>query len=258
MSSSSRLTLVLGSLLSIIVPLGILNMPLFKGLSNVELFSYGLGFCLVIATAVVTLLTLRDREMATSLSGIEVEVSHLRRSIREGRNSFAYVVGREELYKVLAGFVRNGKQRIDLMYQAPKPPLGYRKSDAKIKYLEALDSVVMAGKVPIRRIVLLTSENKAWVRELVEKYRGRATVSLALIVEQVHFPVISVQLVDRTRTVLVNLIGSSAGLGPRDVVLDSEELARIFEWYYEALFDVSEKIVENGQVRDDTLQQYLG
>lgn len=252
------MTIVLGLSLGVVIPLIILNLPLLGEVRAVDLMGYALGLGVILATAAVALLTLRDDEFAASISEIRGDLGHLRKSLREERGGLAYVVGREELYRTMAGVVRSAKERIDLTYQAPKPPLSYRKSEAKGAYLAALREVIAEGRVPVRRVILLTHENKSWIRGLVEEYRDVSTISLAISVEQVKFPVISVQLIDRNRTILVNLISAGAGLSPRDIVLDSGELTSIFESYYEALYSACEKVVENGVVSQEVVGRYLG
>jgi hypothetical protein len=235
-----------GLILSALLPALALNIPLFKKLESLDLFAYGIGFLIVVAVVLSVLIEARATETRESVAEVKRVIESLELRVLGGREVVTSLVDRDGFYKQMRQFVEGADTRIDLMYQAPKPPESFRPSEQKALYLATLAGVAEKGRVPIRRIVRLTNDNKVWLRALVEKYSGKKSCSLSVLPESV-VPSISVQLFDRNRVVLVNLSESDTRMGRLDLIFESEGLAEVFEIHYETVFKSAESLIENGR-----------
>jgi hypothetical protein len=235
-----------GIVLSVVLPLLALNLPLFKHLEDLDLFSWSIGLGIATAVAVAVLLEVRSTETKESVDDVKKAIEALEMRVVRGREVIASLVDRDGFYRQMCKYLEEATTRIDLMYQAPKRPESFRPSEQKRRYMSALAAVVSQGKIPIRRLIRLTSDNKEWLRELVEEYAGKPNLSLSVLPESM-VPSISVQLFDRERVVLVNLSESDTRLGARDVIFESKALTSVFETYYETVFRVADPLVENGR-----------
>lgn len=245
-----------GVILSIVLPLLALNLPLFKGLEKIDLFSYCLGIGIAVATALAILIEVRSTEGRETTDEINRSIQSLELRVLEGRDVISSLVDRDGFYRHMRQFVEEATTRIDLMYQAPRRPESYRPSEQKTSYLVSLAEVVNKGRVPIRRLIRLTDENKEWLGELVEQYAGK-NCSLSVLPESTG-PSISVQLFDRHRVVLVNLSESDTRMGKLDVIFESAGLAQVFEVHYETVFKSAVPLIENGRKNIANIGRLLG
>lgn len=232
--------------LSVVLPLLAINLPLFKHLENLDLFSWSIGLGIATAVFVAVLLEVRAAETKEGVDEVKKAVEALEMRVTRGREVVASLVDRDGFYRQMCKYLEEATTRIDLSYQAPKRPESYRPSEQKKRYLAALSGIIDQGRVPVRRLVRLTAENKEWLRELVEQYAGKPNLSLSVLPESM-IPSVSVQLFDRDRVVLVNLSESDTRLGARDVIFESKALTEVFETYYEAVFRAADPLVENGR-----------
>ena len=242
-----RWALVIGGVvLSVVIPILALNLPLFKHLENLDLFSWSIGLGIAIAVAIAVLLEVRSTETRESVADVREALEALELRVLRGKEVVASLVDRDDFYRQMCKFLEEATTRIDLMYQAARRPESFRPSTQKKRYLSSLATVATQGKVPIRRLIRLTTDNKEWLRELVDEYAGKPNLSLSVLPESM-VPSISVQLFDRERVVLVNLSESDTRLGARDVIFESKALADVFGTYYETVFKFADPLVENGR-----------
>lgn len=238
--------LIGGILLSVILPVLALNLPLFKNVEDLDLFSYSIGFGIAVAVVIAVLLEVRSTETRESVAEVRTAVESLESRVLRNRDVTASLVDRDGFYRQMCQFLEEATIRIDLMYQAPRRPESFRPSEQKKRYLSSLAAIASQGGVPIRRLIRLTKDNKEWLRELVEEYAGKQLISLSVLPESM-VPSISVQLFDRERVVLVNLSESDTRLGARDVIFESKDLTDVFETYYETVFRAADPLIENGR-----------
>jgi hypothetical protein len=244
---NQRWGLVVGGLgLSVLLPYLAMNLPLLKEPKALDLFSYTIGLGIAVAVALAVLLEVRSTEIRESVAAVWSAVHSLELRMLSGRDVKASLVDRDDFYRQMQQFAEEATIRIDLMYQASRRPEDFRPSDQKTRYISTLAEVAQKGKIPIRRLIRLTSGNKEWLKELVEQYSGKPTLSLSVLPESM-VPNISVQLFDRQRIVLVNLSESDTRLGGRDVIFESAALSEVFQTYYEAVFRAADPLVENGR-----------
>jgi hypothetical protein len=234
-----------GLILSVLLPFLALNLPLFKDLKDLDLFSYSVGLGIAVAVVLAVLLEVRSTETRDSIAEVKRAVESLEMRVLGGRDVIASLVDRDEFYSHMGTFVGEASRRIDLMYQAPRRPESFRPSEQKSRYLATLAEKAK-GRVPIRRLIRLTNDNKDWLRELVDEYSGKDNCSLSVLPESM-VPSISVQLFDRQRVVLVNLSESDTRMGKRDLIFESAALTETFEIYYETVFKSAAPLIENGR-----------
>lgn len=256
-SLDSILIGIVGLLFTFLLPIIVLNVPLFKDLGRNDLFAYGLGFSVIIATGILLAFNVRFKNINDQERRIREELSEISLALSQEPGRLSHIVNREQLYITMVSFLAGAKQRIDLMYQAEKPPHSFRRLASKEKYLFQLKKKIDEGNVPIRRIILLTSENKPWIRDLVQEYNGKPSASLSLITTEIGFPIIGVQLFDDSKTVILNLGKDDTGIGPRDIVINSLEMNSIFEGHYNALYANCSPVIINGIVNQSNIDKYL-
>lgn len=243
-----------GILLSIIIPLLLLNLPLFKNLSVLDMFSYGLGFVSIIATIFASLYSNYMEEIKNNQDIVFAKLDIINKYMKGG---ITYAVSKEILYEKLSEFVNSASSRIDLTYLGDMPPGAYRKSTARDIYIKTLSDVISSKRILVRRIILYTEHNKEWIKSLVKKYTGNTYISLVIISEKPKLPIVSVQIIDQNFTVLINLNQSDIILGYRDVVIESDELTSIFEVYYGQIYNSSIDILSHGKIIKSNYDKYL-
>ena len=113
--------LLSGVVLSVLLPLLVMHLPLFRELKAVDLFSYGLGMGIALATILAILNEVRSAETREHADEMKRALDSLELRVLEGRNVIASLVDREGFYRQMQQFVDEATRRIDLMYQAPKP-----------------------------------------------------------------------------------------------------------------------------------------
>jgi len=154
------------------------------------------------------------------------------------------------------------KSAVDVCYFEPGPP-SEPSRDIKIEYYRKHFELVRANrKVAYRRIIRNSRENKAWLRELLSnellnvgnaevavlKERGTGEMPLAL----------SVQIVDGKKVWLVAIATHGRGREPRDIFIESSEVAAMMEKYYNRLWDRSVVVFRGGQITEDGQTYFAG
>jgi hypothetical protein len=269
MKNNKYLPVIAGLILTVITPLIVLNFSYFKGFTSLDMFGYALAFVLIIGSVFLFyIVNIEDKlkENNDSISGVSTlqnadfkklatEISHFSQAIKSKEN-FVYAVKKEELYTRMNEFLLNAHNRIDLMYLAEKPPYDYQKSDAKNKYLKELEQIITQNKITVRRLIVYSNENKAWIKEFTDTHKDIKTFSLYILDDKL-INAVSIQIFDDSKAVLVNLDSSDSSLKSRDIIIESKQLNQIFESYYDRILKKAIPIVENGKLNIDNYRKYL-
>lgn len=252
-------------ILTILIPIFVLNIPVFREFTRLEIFGYSLGFISLITSMFLFLysnLESKVKETSEAHKQLEESIVHLGQAFSSSKNS-TYAISKEELYHRMNGFVQSSKKRINLMYMGTKPPTDYGTLFSKIEYITSLGERISSNNIPIKRIILYTETNKQWIKELSEFYNQKDNVSLYIIADSgsanMRSVQVSVQLFDDSKVVLMNFDNSNVSTGGRDIIIDSIELTRIFESYYERFITtkVAIPIIENGRLNQENSRKYL-
>jgi hypothetical protein len=269
MISKKYIVIVVGVILTVIVPLIVLNISYFKGFSTLDMFGYSLGFVLIVGSIFLFFLAnIEDliAEHSENLSKSNVvqnvefkrfanEMNHLSSAIKS-KDNLVYPVNKEHMYDRMIDFLTNSRNRADLMYMGNKPPQDYQGSHSKDRYIAGLEEFILLGKIPVRRVIIYSQENKIWIQGLIDKCKDIKTFSLFILSEEIASP-ISLQIFDNSKAVLVNLDNSDSSLKSRDIIIDSQELNPIFESYYDRILKKSIPIVENGKINTNNYRKYF-
>ncbi|MBZ0218605.1 MAG: hypothetical protein K8F25_18765, partial [Fimbriimonadaceae bacterium] len=113
--------------------------------------------------------------------------------------------------------------------------------------------------VRFRRVERLSLEKRDWIESLIADMTDRPNCSLSCLVVRnmpAKLPTISVQLVDRQRVYLVAICEHIDAHEPRDISITDVDAASVWLRYYdEMLWGPSLKVIENGNVNQQVLNQ---
>lgn len=255
-------------LLTIGIPFAVLNIPLFKDISGVDSLSYILGFLIITTSLIIgftgyyfgTLKSQQESFMMNQKADVESlkeNIDRLHSVIQDIDGTSIYTVDRDNVYDNLSHFVKKAKNKIDLMYFGKQPPPNYMKSTNKDAYLDALDNVILGKKKNIRRIILYTSQNKPWIKSIVQKHKNNDRFSLAILQNNDDMPMVSAQVIDNNVSILMNLDKSVTPNKPRDIIIDSVKISLVIESYYSEMYKNSIPIITNGKVNKENESRFL-
>jgi hypothetical protein len=251
------------AILAVLLPIIVLNLSYFKNFSKLDMFGYSLSVVLTIAS----LFSLLHNHLEDKIKNISNAYNQLGQSVDHlvkasgSRENYIYAISREDLYKRMKEFAQNSEKRMNLMYMGSRPPTEYGSFSSKAEYIQSLAEKISSNDIHIRRIILYSSANKSWIKKLSKTYIDK-NVSLYIINEggvNIHSAQVSVQLFDNSKVILMNFDSSDISMGARDIVIDSIELNRIFESYYERFITngIAIPIIENGKVNTPNEKKYL-
>lgn len=263
------LPVIAGIILTVIVPLFVLNFSYFKGFTSLDMFGYALAFVLIVGSVFLFYIVNIEEKLKDNNDSIKnistlqnadfiklaTEISHFSKAIKSKEN-LVYAVKKEELYSRMSEFLLNATNRVDLMYLGDKPPHDYQQSNAKNRYLKVLEQLITHNKITVRRLVLYTEENKQWIKRVTDTHKDINTFSLYILDDKL-INAASIQIFDDSKAVLVNFDSSDSSLKSRDIILDSKKLNQIFESYYDRILKKAIPIVENGKLNNDNYRKYL-
>ena len=262
----SAILVIAGLFLSILLPLILLHTNVLQKASGLELFSYAVGVLGLSITALYTIFDIRLAHVSASVSripdyiagGVERKVDELGESIRDMADILVYTVDRETVYTTLQDFVVNAKSRVDLMYCGTRPPTAYLRSASKESYVGELDRIVKEHGKSVRRMIRFTQDNKEWIRSVVDTHTGNSSFSLSIVDIEPEIPLVSAQLIDDDKCILMNMDRSTSPNRPRDLVFESHKVANIVDSYFNDMFSRAVPLLENGTPRAEHVEKYLG
>jgi len=247
-------------ILTIVVPIVAATVSALENLSRLAMFGFALTVMLIITSGFILLYNILEykiKSVEKSNKKITGSITHLTNAMNSVDN-YVYAVDKSKLYEIMSEFLLNTESRVDLMYLGKKPPTEYPIFKEKTEYIDNLRNKILINDTQIRRIILYTNENKSWIKELADTYQNKDKISL-YILNNVKLDTISVQIFDKTKVILMNLDNSDTSIHKRDVIVESEELNSIFEFYYGRI--IKDKtvipIIENGRKNNDNYREYL-
>ena len=251
-------TFLLGLLISIIFPLGLLHIPALEKITTLDLLAYVTGFTSMIGAVLITYLGALSRDVDTSHTEIKDEITHLTGVMRDNTEILAYTTDHEGTYEKLRYYVMRANTRVDLMYFGVRPPSAYIKSLSKENYVSELDKSIKERKKNFRRIILYTEENKEWIKTIIKAHKGNEWFSLAVVINPEALPILSAQVIDDDIAIFMNLDSAITPKKPRDIIFESKIVAGIVDLYYASLFAKARIIVENGKIIGNNYKELLG
>ena len=262
---SPKYVLRVGLIASVAIPSGVAIYRHFDPPTDNNLHSYlnlYLAFVLGAITTAASIITYNLQSFQKQQSDLlkslqEEEIKSIKRSIKEISLAFpninnvkVYSVTREDFYSQLSDNVHNSKKRVLLTYLAKKPPESekYTQYDSKRKYMSDLAKTIRSNQKHIKRIILLTEENKEWIKGLVDKYNGKSNFSLAVLKDDNLIPRVPFQIFDNNKIILIGKIQAESS-DKRDIIIESEDMMKTYEIYYDELWKSKSciQLIENGK-----------
>ncbi len=183
----------------------------------------------------------------TNSTQIQSSLDNLKNDIKGISENIIYSLDRDDIYKYMKSSITKAEKKVNLMYFGSKPPKAYLSAKNKTEYIDSLDKIIKDKNKTVIRIILLTKANKKWIKSIVDKYEGNETFSLYVLSNQANLPLISVQVIDNRKAILMNFDKSIDTDFGRDLVIKSEKFMNIFSTYYGAVINKSHKILLNGK-----------
>jgi hypothetical protein len=263
----------IGLALSIIVPVLVSNAPLFFNFAQMDVdeklstlrtyIDYYMGIVIFTLTIVFTYITYYISEIQTdrakvveSQNRLDNNINHLASLLRSSGQDAFYTVDKTGLYNGMLAFVKDAKIRIDLMYLNDVPPSQLDPCPERDQFYSGLNDVIYAGSIPVKRVVLLTEDNKQWIKQYARKHNNKKNFSL-YIVKDKPMPPVSIQIIDNRFVILISIFRHALSGVKKHLIFESPNLALVFQSHYSAVLDKSIAIVENGRVVESNLRQYL-
>lgn len=267
------IVLVIGLALSILVPVLVSNAPLFvdfnkmgtsEQLTTLKTYiDYYMGLIIFTLTIIVTYITHYINEIQTdrtqtvnSQNRLNDSINHLASLILSADQDGFYLVDKLGLYTTMLSFTKNAKIRVDMMYLNDVPPSQLDPSIERDQFYTGLNEVIREGSIPVKRIVLLTEENKAWIKQYAKKHNNKKNFSLYLVKDK-PMPPVSIQVIDNRYVILISIFRHALSGVKKHLIFESPNLALVFQSHYNAVLDKSIAIVENGHILESNIQQYL-
>lgn len=254
---SKSVVFVVGIAFSVLLPLLDLLLNFTDKIERSAIFQFLVGLAIFLATLLATYISwlLEKIELhSQKQSTIQGLLNNLSVSIVQGKASF-YPIDKEELYKKLEVLVGSATEHLRLMYLGDRPPEKQEKFEPRNLYINALNDVIDRGSIRVTRLILLSQENKKWLRSIVKKNQGKQFFSLYVILNR-PVPAISIQVIDELRTLLIN-DARSVALKRKHVFIDDSEAALIFKSLYINIAHDAVAIIRDGVLEAENFEKYL-
>ena len=215
-------------------------------------------FLLVIYSA------LRLRLTVTKLHDVAHEVSGTRQRMEETasllirRTTSLVVYRQDEFFKEFGAALDRARHGVALSHFDSRSPLATATPAADAYYQKLSECVRRKPEVSFRRLERRTRDKVDWLLKLRDDYSGARNFSVALLPfggrQRNKLPVISVQIIDEEVSFLVAVASHEDLHSARDMALMGAEAARIWQAYYDELWNDSDLLIDKGAVNDELLR----
>jgi hypothetical protein len=191
----------------------------------------------------------------------DARVENLLSEIRQklGLNSVKHLQD-YEFYPHFLQHCESAERAVDICYFEAAPP-GEPSRDVKIDYYRKhFELARQSRKVAYRRIFRDSPANKVWIGQLLnQELLNVGNVEVAVLKERGsgEMPLaLSIQVVDAKKVWFVAIATHRRGREPRDLYIESAEVAAMMEKYYDRLWARSLVVFRGGQITEDG-REYL-
>lgn len=154
--------------------------------------------------------------------------------------------------------IEGARIRVDVSYLKNQPPDSLAVPTAARYYRDLPDLVARKRDVIFRRLARGSPANREWVKRMIHDFRGRRNFSLGILGDELPTSesggAVAVQLVDNDKTYLLSVGQQNPGSEP-DLEIRSADFNSVWQRYYNALWNESHRVIQNGQVEYDELEQ---
>jgi hypothetical protein len=200
--------------------------------------------------------------LATTLAGVELlylsvvlsTTLLLRSDIERKLKGLAPVesISEAEWYGRFLGALHGARTRVKLSYMSNKSPLDSKDSAVKAYYQKLPAEIRKKAPVEFRRLVRAVPGLRNWIEEMVSTLGNVSTFSLGCLPDgepQVDaVATVSVQCIDEDQVFFVAVGEQQESRGPRDLYVESEEFNRIWNQYYDRLWNRAILVVNRGRI----------
>lgn len=187
----------------------------------------------------------------------EHKIGHLASVVLSANQDAFYAVDKTSLYSTMLSFTKSARIRLDMMYLNDVPPAQLDPCLERDQFYSGFDEIISDGTVPVKRIVLLTDNNKTWIKKYIRRHKGRKNFSLYVIKDK-PVPPVSIQIIDNRFVILISVFRHALSGTKKHLIFEAPNLALVFQSHYNAVLDKSTAIIENGHLIESNFQQYLG
>ncbi len=163
-----------------------------------------------------------------------------------------FEVRESEFYDRFKTSLAGANTRVEICYFDNKSPFDSADTRKKLYYDEVEGIITQKQDVWFRRIVRALPRTENWIDRMRNRLEGRSNFSLACVLddepESESLPHVSVQLIDSEITYLVAVGEQRETQFPRDILIHSPEINRVWSRYYQRLWDESTVIMDRGTV----------
>ena len=187
-------------------------------------------------------------EIAASLSG---QYDRILQEVRGLVTSHVVPIPREYLYSTLQDLADKFERKAWNCWFHVRPPNAAYKATREGYFSSLLKRAKHnSQETELKRLVLGTPANVAWIEELVHQYTSLPHVSLAVYTKDDSDRPLSVQIFDHKRVLIVNPqdIGDT-----HDLLIEDSCGVQILQYYYDALWRRSDVVLDRGTVQEAAL-----
>jgi len=253
--------LVLGLFLTIVIPLIDISVNLSQSWDNDTKYQVIIGLGILLFTLLATYISIieekiikqqKENEIKNALFTLNFDTLH---KTINGNKSVIQTLDKKELYAKLSELVLGSNEKLELMYLGDKPPERLEKFKIRERYIQDLESVVNQQIFHVKRIILINSNNKKWIKAIANKFKTKKFFSL-YVIEPSLMPSMSIQVIDTDKVIVIN-ISKNAELDKKHFFVHSEEFNKIFHGFYKVILDNCSPIIENGVFNQQNFNKYL-
>jgi len=166
-------------------------------------------------------------------------------------------ISEAEWYGRFLEALRGARTRVKLSYMSNKSPLDSKNPVLKSYYLKLPAEIRKRAPVEFRRLVRAVPGLRNWIEEMVTDLGKVGTFSLACLPDREPetdaIATVSVQCIDEDQVFLVAVGEQQESRGPRDLYVESEEFNRIWNQYYDRLWNRAFLVIDRGRIDDIAL-----
>jgi hypothetical protein len=155
--------------------------------------------------------------------------------------------------------LRGARTRVKLSYMSNKSPLDSKDPVMKNYYQKLPTEIRKKAPVEFRRLVRAVPGLRNWIEEMVLDLGRVGTFSLACLPDREPevdaIATVSVQCIDEDQIFFVAVGEQQESRGPRDLYVESEDFNRIWNQYYDRLWNRAILVIDRGRIDDANLSK---
>lgn len=157
-----------------------------------------------------------------------------------------------EFYTHFRSSVELASHSVSIAYLANYPPRDVQSRERRRYYDEITEIMKRRTQISFRRLVRQSAANRAWVGEMLNEFRNKPNIEIAVLEdppEEEEMPLaLSVQVVDTDKTWIVATRSHELAGEFRDIYIENRYMALAAKQYYERLWSRATKVLDRGRI----------